>query len=103
MRKQTTITIETRSLLVLRTRRFSRVWCPVCRTDTDFIVIEPGGLSGQEATVFEQWFTSEDVHRAEAPDRSFLICLKSLLHRVPTTKRVDCGLPQLPKSKKEKT
>jgi len=103
MTKQTTITIETKSLLVFRSRRFSRAWCPACRADTNVIVIEPGGLSGQEATVFEQWLTCEEVHRTEAPNRSLLICLNSLLHRVQNTKPVDCGLLQLPKSKKERT
>jgi hypothetical protein len=103
MTKQTTITIETKSLLVFRSRSSMRAWCPACRAEADVILVEPAGFSSQEATAFGQWLKSEEVHRAEAPDGSLLICLGSLLNRVQNIKPADCGLPQLPKSEKERT
>jgi hypothetical protein len=103
MTKQTTITFETNSLLVLHSRNSRRAWCPVCGVEVEVIVVEPGRVSDRQAPAFDQLLNSGDVHRVEAPDGSVLICLNSLLARVQNTKPVDCGLPQLPKSKKERT
>jgi hypothetical protein len=103
MTKQTTITIETKSLLVLRSRSSRRDWCPVCGAEVEVIAIEPNGLSGQELPAFAQWLKSEAVHRTQAPDGSVLICLGSLLNRVQNTKPADCGILQSPNRKKERT
>jgi len=102
MTKQTTITIETKSLLVLCSRSSRRAWCPVCGVEAEVIVVERGLLSSQEAPAFDQLLNSGEVHRADAPDGSILICLSSLLNRVQNTKPANCGIPRLPNNEKER-
>jgi hypothetical protein len=101
MTKQTTITIETNSLLVLRSRNSRRAWCPVCGVESEVIVVEPGRVSDRQAPAFDQLLNSGDVHRVEAPDGSVLICLSSLLNRVQDNKAARCGNPRLPNSEKK--
>jgi hypothetical protein len=102
MTRRTTITIETKSLLVLRSRSSRRCWCPVCGAEAEVIAIAPGDLLSQEVPAFAQWLKSEEVHRAEAPDGSLLICLTSLLNRVQNTQPGNCGTPRLPNTEKER-
>ena len=101
--KQTTITIETKSLLVLRSRTFRRSWCPVCCSETEMIAVEDTGLvSNLGPAAFEQWLNSCGLHRIKTPDGSSLICLHPLLARVQNTNSLTSGNPQLPSSNKEK-
>jgi hypothetical protein len=102
MTKQTTITIETKSLLVLRSRNSRRAWCPLCGSEAEVIVVEPGGLSNQEGPTLDWVLKSEKVHRAKAPDGSMLICLSSLLNRVQNTKPATRGIPRLANPEKER-
>jgi|SRR5215469_8792758 len=97
MAKQTTITIETSSLLILRSRNARGAWCPACGAEVEMIE-----LSNPEMSAFGQWLDSGEVHRSEAPDGASLICLNSLLARVQTTKPANCGLPRLPNTEKER-
>lgn len=103
MTKQMTITIESESLWILHSRSSRRAWCPACAAEAEVISLEPGSLLSQEGPALEQWLKSEEVHRAQAPDGSVLICLSSLLNRVQNTKPADCGIPRLPNNEKERT
>ncbi len=40
MAKQTTITVETSSLLILQGRISRRAWCPQCAAEEDMIAVE---------------------------------------------------------------
>jgi len=87
MAKQTTITFETDSLLIVRGRNSRRAWCPRCAAESELIAVEETGVfSNLERTALEEWLNSEELHRLEAPDGSALICLNSLLARVQNTK-----------------
>ena len=87
MAKQTTITIETQSLVVLRGRRSSALtWCPQCDAACETIPIEGlGVVSNLEPTEVESFLDSDVIHRLPAPDGAQLICLNSLLKRVRKT------------------
>jgi hypothetical protein len=84
--KRTRITIETNSLLILRSRSSCRAWCPRCVTEADMIALdEVGVISNLQRQALEEWLNSEELHRTRAPDGSTLICLNSLLARVQKT------------------
>jgi len=87
MAKQTKITIETDSLLILRGRTPMRAWCPQCSGETEMIPLEGVGVvSNLLPSEVEAWMESEDLHRSQAPDGGQLICLNSLLKRVQKSK-----------------
>lgn len=92
--KQTKITIETTSLLILRARNSRRLWCPKCGADVEMLE-----LSTQEISALGQ--LPRDVHRSDAPDGAALICLKSLLAGVQT-EATDGSPLQLPNTEKER-
>jgi hypothetical protein len=99
MSKQTRITIETESLLILRGRKSRRAWCPQCAADSEVIALEEVGvISNLDRSAFEQWINSGELHRSETPNGSTLICLNSLLARVQKPKNIS---PVLPKTKGE--
>ena len=77
--KQTTINIETTSLLILRAGNSRVAWCPACGAEVEMLE-----LSTREISALDQ--LPRDVHRSEAADGAALICLKSLLACVQTTK-----------------
>jgi hypothetical protein len=77
--KQTTITIETTSLLILRAGNSRTAWCPACGAEVEMME-----LSTREISALDQF--PRDVHRSKAADGAALICLNSLLARVQTTK-----------------
>jgi hypothetical protein len=70
--KQTTITIETTSLLILRAGNSKIMWCPACGAEVEMLE-----LSTREISALGK--LSRDVHRSGAPDGGALICLNSLL------------------------
>jgi hypothetical protein len=81
MTKQVTITIESRSLLIVHARR-ARGWCERCSADADLIALEQtDAILGADAGAAD-WLGAEEVHRSAAPDGSTLICVTSLLARV---------------------
>jgi len=83
MAKHTTITIETRSLLVLHSRRLGSAWCPVYGADVETIALEGTGANSDiDRVALDQWLSSGELHRAQSSDGSSLICLNSLLARV---------------------
>jgi hypothetical protein len=87
MAKQTRITIETDSLLMVRGRGSRRAWCPLCAAEGEMIALENVGvISNLEEPALEEWLNSGELHRSQATDGSELICLNSLLARVRNTK-----------------
>jgi hypothetical protein len=87
MAKQTKITIETDSLLILRGRTSVRAWCPRCATEVEMIAMKDAGvISNLDPHALEEWPHSEELHRLQAADGSALTCLNSLLARVQKTK-----------------
>jgi len=87
MTKQTRITIETDSLLILRGRNSRRAWCPRCAAEEEMIALEDAGISSNlELPALEEWLDSGELHRSQAANGSALICLNSLLARVRNSK-----------------
>ena len=87
MAKQTKITIETDSLLILRGRTALRAFCQQCSGETEMIPLEGiGVISNLPPVEGEAWIESQDLHRSQASDGGTLICLNSLLKRVQRTK-----------------
>jgi hypothetical protein len=87
MAKQTTITIETDSLLILRGRNSRRTWCPLCAAEGEMIALENRGvISNLEKPALEEWLNARGLHRSQAGDGSTLICLNSLRARLQNTK-----------------
>jgi len=59
MAKQTKITIETDSLLILQGRSSRRTWCPHCGADVEVIALEDTGvISNRDRTALEEWLNS---------------------------------------------
>ena len=87
MGKQTTITIETESLLVLRGQSSLRAWCPQCASERDVIPISSAGvISNLSPGAVEAWLESEAIHRMQAAEGTQLICLTSLIQRTQKPK-----------------
>jgi len=87
MAKQTKITIETDSLLILRGRSSRRAWCSRCAAEVEMIALEETGvISNLDRPALEEWLNLGELHRSQAADGSELICLDSLLACVRTTR-----------------
>lgn len=87
MAKQTKITIESDSLLILQGRSSSRGWCPVCGAEAEMVALENVGvISNLDRTALEEWLNSGELHRSQAADGSLQVCLNSLLARVQNKK-----------------
>ena len=86
MTKQTKITIETDSIMLLRGRNATRAHCPLCNAESEMIVL--GNLqvvSNLDGPGLEEWMNSGELHRLRGDDGSALICLNSLLARLGNT------------------
>lgn len=78
MSRQTTITIETTSLLVIQSRS-SRGWCPECSAETDLISLDALPESpGLAPVALQAVLSAHAVHRTLDHGKTML-CLKSLL------------------------
>jgi len=87
MAKQTKITIETDSLLVMRGTVSPRGWCPECAADSEFIPFNGiGVISNLTPSEVQAWLECEAIHHSQAPDGTRLICLNSLLKSVQKSK-----------------
>ncbi len=83
MTKQTKITIETDSLLVVRARRPLRAWCPGCGSEEEMIPMNDVGIvSNLAQPEVRAWMQAEDLHYIATNDGSTLICLNSMLKRM---------------------
>lgn len=87
MAKQTRITIETDSLLILRSRNSKRAWCPLCGAEAEMVSSESiGVITNLDCSELEEWLNSGVLHRSQCANGSAQICLNSLLARVLKTK-----------------
>lgn len=87
MARQTRITIETDSLLILHGRSSLRAWCSVCAAEVESIAMERTGvISNLDQAALEEWLNSRELHRLETTDGSAQICLNSLVALVQKTK-----------------
>lgn len=94
MTKQTKITIETDSLLIVRGRSSARGWCPLCQADAEMITLDNGRvISNLDRPAVEKWLNSGELHRSQTDDGSPLVCLNSLLARIQNTKTRQPRLP----------
>jgi hypothetical protein len=86
MTKQTKITIETDSLLLLRGRNSTRAHCPLCNAESEMVEVENlQVVSNLDRSSLEEWINSGELHRLRGDDGSSLICLNSLLARIRNT------------------
>jgi len=80
MSRQTTITIEITSTLVVRAQSSGRYWCPQCAAQGEMVALpNADAMAPLHAQGVEQGPDPREVHRLESPNGSALICLKSLL------------------------
>jgi hypothetical protein len=87
MTKQTKITIETDSLLVMRGTVSLRGWCPECAAEGELIPFDGiGVISNLTTSEVQAWLECDAIHHWQAPDGAHLICLNSLLKRVQKSK-----------------
>ena len=87
MARQTTITIETESVLILRGRSEQSAWCPGCGAEAEVIALEKVGvISNLNTAEVQQWLNCGQLHCSHSPDGSTLVCLKSLLMSVKVPK-----------------
>lgn len=83
MSKETKITIETDSLLILRGRASLRAWCPGCGFEAEMIPVDGVGvISNLPSPEVAAWIQSEDLHHTTAADGAPMICLNSMLKRI---------------------
>ena len=88
MTKQTKITVETDSLVLLRGRHATQAHCPLCNAESEMIVLgELQVVSNLDRPDLEEWINSGELHHLQGDSGSPLICLNSLLARIrnPTT------------------
>ena len=80
MAKQTKVTIETETLIVLRGGTSIRTWCERCGAEVEKIALDHTGvISNLRPSMLEEWINSRDLHRSRAADGQELVCLNSLL------------------------
>jgi len=102
MAKQTRITIETDSLLILRGRSSLRAWCSRCAADVEMIALDDTGVvTNLERAELEAWLNSGELHRLQTADGATLTCLNSLLARVQKTTTIQPGESAATKPTKE--
>ena len=83
MARQTKITVETDSLLVVRGGRSVRAWCPECGAEVEMLPLDGVGVISNLTPVdVEAWIQSDDLHHTKTTDGAPLICLNSMLKRV---------------------
>jgi hypothetical protein len=95
MARQTTITIETTSLLVLRLRSSQQAWCPECDREQEMPTLGNGSVPEPALAALHELISRGEVHRARAPDGALLICLRSLLELAGGIKTAPQLLKQL--------
>ena len=87
MGESTRVTIETASLLIFRGRISHHAWCAQCAAAVEMIALEGTKvLSNPLPHELEQWFSSSQLHRSHTADGTELVCLKSLLARVQSSR-----------------
>lgn len=88
MAKQTKITIEIDSLLILRGRVSRRAWCAGCGAEAEMIALDDFGvITNLDRSELEAWLNSGQLHRLQTSEGAELICLNSLLARVQSSRK----------------
>lgn len=83
MTKQTKITIQTDSVLLVRGHNSARVRCPLCNADSEMVALQHlEVISNLDRSSLEGWINSGELHRLQGEDGASLICLNSLLARI---------------------
>jgi excisionase family DNA binding protein len=79
-KRRTEITIEAHRVLVIRrSRDVVRAWCEECAEPVRMVTPdEAAALAGVTARTIYRWVKAEKLHFTETPERSLLICLRSL-------------------------
>jgi hypothetical protein len=99
MSKETKITIESDSLLIVRGRSSLRAWCPDCASEVEMIPLDGVGvISNLVPPEIEAWIQSEDLHHAQTADGAPLICMNSMLKRI---RRMGPLSPKTPQQREE--
>ncbi len=89
MAKQTKITIQTDSLLILRGQSSRRAWCPLCAAEVDMIALHNACvITNLEQAALEEWLNLGELHRSQAADGAEMICLNSLRGRVRNVRNI---------------
>ena len=73
--KETTITIETISLLVLRTGELRTMWCAACKANVPILVLA-------KRDIWALRRLPRHLHQSDSADGTALICLNSLLSAI---------------------
>lgn len=83
MARQTRISIETESLLILRGRKALRAWCPQCGAEEEMIPLDEVGIvSNLPPQEIKVWMEAEELHHVSSADGTPLVCLNSMLKRL---------------------
>jgi len=89
MTKQTTITIETNSLLVVRGAGSMRAWCPRCGAEAEMVALESlGVVSNLDRSAVEEWLNSGELHRTQTAAGAPVICVNSLIAHLGLPKQL---------------
>lgn len=82
MARQTRITVETNSVLVLRGQSLIRAWCTACGSDQEMVALERVEDQADLHNVStDEWLNRSSLHFLEGNGRR-LVCLRSLLASV---------------------
>lgn len=78
--KRTEITVETDRVWTIRNSHSRRCWCGECGREVDMVgVKKAAALSGVNETLLPDCDAGRGWHWAQAPDKSPLVCLETLL------------------------
>lgn len=95
MTRQTRITLESDSLLLLRGRNSTRARCPLCNAESEMIALDDlHVVSNLDRRSLEEWINSGELHRLKGDDGSPLLCLNSLLARLRHTSTIGISTSQ---------
>ena len=87
MARETKITLETDSLLIVHGRSLLKTWCSACAAEVESIAMERTEvISNLDQAALEEWLNSEELHRLETADGATQICLNSLIARLQKAK-----------------
>lgn len=83
MSRETKITIESDSLLILRGQSSLRGWCSDCAAEVEMIPLDGVGvISNLAPQDVEAWIQSDDLHHTKAANGAPLICVHWMLSRI---------------------
>lgn len=78
--KTTRITIETKTLIIVRRAKAALAWCPDCRAEVDVITLDNDRLAEPAtAAQIHEWLGTGKLHLLQPPNGPAQICVTSLL------------------------